>query len=186
MPELPEQKRARFGAEYGLGASEIEVLVASRAMADFFEETVAACGSPKSAANWISRDLRKEVNERGVEIEAVAISPESLAGLIRLVEEGRLTTKSAQSLLPDLVEEGGDPEVLMSERGLEAVSDTGLIDTLVDDVVAAHEEAVTSVREGDDKPLNFLMGKVMKASQGKANPAEVRNRLIEKIRGASS
>ena len=74
----------------------------------------------------------------------------------------------------------------MSERGLEAVSDTGLIDTLVDDVVAAHEEAVTSVREGDDKPLNFLMGKVMKASQGKANPAEVRNRLIAKIRGASS
>ena len=186
LPELPEQKRARFGAEYGLGASEIEVLVASRAMADFFEETVAACGSPKSAANWISRDLRKEVNERGVEIEAVAISPESLAGLIRLVEEGRLTTKSAQRLLPDLVEEGGDPEVLMSERGLEAVSDTGLIDTLVDDVVAAHEEAVTSVREGDDKPLNFLMGKVMKASQGKANPAEVRNRLIAKIRGASS
>ena len=186
LPELPEQKRARFEAEYGLGASEIEVLVASRAMADFFEETARACGSAKSAANWISRDLRKEVNERGMEIEEVSISPASLASLIRLVEEGRLTTKSAQGLLPDLVEEGGDPEALMSERGLEAVSDTGLIDALVEDVIGAHDEAVVSVREGDDKPLNFLMGKVMKASQGKANPAEVRNRLIEKIRGASS
>jgi len=186
LPELPEQKRIRFETEYGLGTSEIEVLVASRAMADFFEETARACGSPKSAANWISRDLRKEVNERGTAIEAVSISPESLASLIRLVEEGRLTTKSAQSLLPELVEEGGDPEALMSERGLEAVSDTGLIDALVDDVMAAHDEAVASVRDGDDKPLNFLMGKVMKASQGKANPAEVRSRLIEKIRGASS
>lgn len=185
LPELPEQKRSRFETEYGLAPSEIEVLVASRAMADFFERTAQACGSPKSAANWISRDLRKEVNERGQEIEAVSISPESLASLIRLVEEKRLTTKSAQSLLPELVDEGGDPEALMVERGLEAVSDTGLIDALVDDVVGANEEAVASVREGDDKPLNFLMGKVMKASQGKANPEEVRSRLIERIRGSS-
>ena len=185
LPELPEQKRSRFETEYGLAPSEIEVLVASRAMADFFERTAQACGSPKSAANWISRDLRKEVNERGQEIEAVSISPESLASLIRLVEEKRLTTKSAQSLLPELVDEGGDPEALMVERGLEAVSDAGLIDALVDDVVVANEEAVASVREGDDKPLNFLMGKVMKASQGKANPEEVRSRLIERIRGSS-
>jgi aspartyl-tRNA(Asn)/glutamyl-tRNA(Gln) amidotransferase subunit B len=126
------------------------------------------------------------VNERGVEISEVSISPEALAGLIRLVEEGRLTTKNAKDLLPELVDQGGDPEALMLERGLEAVSDAGLIDALVDEVMAAQGEAVELVRAGDDKPLNFLMGKVMKASQGKANPAEVRGRLIEKIRGASA
>ena len=165
--------------------AEVEVLVGTRAMADFFESTARACNSARSAANWIARDLRKEVNERGVEISEVSISPEALAGLIRLVEEGRLTTKNAKELLPELVDQGGDPEALMLERGLEAVSDAGLIEALVDEVMAAQGEAVELVRAGDDKPLNFLMGKVMKASQGKANPAEVRGRLIEKIRGAS-
>jgi aspartyl-tRNA(Asn)/glutamyl-tRNA(Gln) amidotransferase subunit B len=121
-----------------------------------------------------------------MEISDVSISPEALAGMIRLVEEGRLTTKNAKELLPELVDRGGDPEALMLERGLEAVSDGGLIDALVDEVVTAEAEAVELVRAGDDKPLNFLMGKVMKASQGKANPAEVRGRLIERIRGASA
>ena len=186
LPELPEQKRARFKTEYGLAPAEVEVLVGTRAMADFFESTARACNSARSAANWIARDLLKEVNERGVEISEVSISPEALAGLIRLVEEGRLTTKNAKDLLPELVDQGGDPEALMLERGLEAVSDAGLIDALVDEVMAAQGEAVELVRAGDDKPLNFLMGKVMKASQGKANPAEVRGRLIEKIRGASA
>lgn len=185
LPELPDQKRARFEQEHGLTRAETEVLVATRAMADFFERTAQECGSARSAANWISRDLRKELNERNLEIEGTALDANTLAQLIRLVEDGRLTTKSARDLLPELVERGGDPEALMRERDLEAVSDAGLIDALVDQVIAGHGEAVDALRAGDEKPLNFLMGQVIKASQGKANPQEVRTRLVERIRGES-
>ena len=183
LPELPEDKLERFSAQYELPAETNRILVSSRFLADFFERCAEACGSPKSAANWIARDLRQELNERGLEVEDSALDPGAFASLIRLVEEGRLTAKSARDLLPELVDRGGDPEAIMTERGLEAVSDTGQIDGWVQEVIGANAAAVESVREGDDKPLNFLMGQVMKAAQGKANPGEVRKRLLEKIRG---
>jgi len=182
LPELPEEKRARFEAEYALSPYDAGVLTASRALADFFEETARGCGAPKAAANWITRDLLRELKERGLELEAVALTPAMLASLIRLVEEGRLTARSAVELFPDLVAEGGDPEAMMAERGLEAVSDAGAIDGLVDEVISAHPDVVQQVRDGDDKPLNFLMGQVMKASQGKAEPGAVRKTLAERIR----
>jgi len=183
LPELPEEKLERFREQYDLTAEATQILVGSRSLADFFERCAEACGSAKAAANWIARDLRQELNERNLEVEDSALEAETLASLIRLVEEGRVTAKSARDLLPELVERGGDPEALIQERGLEAVSDTGLIDGWASQVIEANAAAVESVREGDDKPLNFLMGQVMKAAQGKANPAEVRKRLLEMIRG---
>ncbi len=185
LPELPEQKRERFEAEYGLPAETTGILVTSRSLADFFERCAEACNSPKSAANWIARDLRQELNEKNLEVDEMALDAEALAALIRLVDDGRLTAKNARDLLPELVSEGGDPEALVQERGLEAVSDTGMIDEWVQAVIAANAAAVESVREGDDKPLNFLMGQVMKAAGGKANPGEVRRRLMEMIRGGN-
>ena len=182
LPELPEEKRERFESEYALSAYDAGLLTASRSLADFFEETTRACEVPKAAANWITRDLLRELNEREVELDAIALTPSMLASLIRLVEDGRLTARSAAELFPDLVSDGGDPEALMIERGLEAVSDAGAIDGLVDDAIAANPEVVEQVREGDDKPLNFLMGQVMKASQGKADPGQVRKALAQKIR----
>jgi len=182
MPELPEEKRARFESEHALSAYDAGILTASRALADFFEETAKACGSPKAAANWIIRDLLRELKEREVALSEVAITPAILGSLIRLVEDGKLTTRSASQLFPELVSAGGDPEALMLERGLEAVSDTGAIDRLVEEVIAAHPDVVQQVRDGDDKPLNFLMGQVMKASQGKAEPGPVRKALAERIR----
>ena len=183
MPELPNEKRARFETQYGLSSEDAGLLLSGRDLSDFFEATAAGCPSDRSAFNWIVRDLNKELNEQAIEIADSPIEPESLAALIGLVESGRLTARNGRDLLTDLVRDGGDPEHLMVERGLEAVSDTGLIDSVVDEVVAGHPEAVESVRDGDDKPLNFLMGKVMQATQGKANPGEVRSRLVEKIRG---
>ncbi len=182
MPELPEEKRARFESEHALSAYDAGILTASRALADFFEETAKACGSPKAAANWIIRDLLRELKEREVALSGVAITPAILGSLIRLVEDGKLTTRSASQLFPELVSAGGDPEALMLERGLEAVSDAGAIDRLVEEVIAAHPDVVQQVRDGDDKPLNFLMGQVMKASQGKAEPGPVRKALAERIR----
>ena len=182
LPELPDEKRSRFGSEYGLSDYDAGVLTANRELAAFFEETAKACGSPKAAANWLTRDLLRELRERDVELEETSLTPAILASLIRLVEEGRLTARSAAELFPDLVSDGGDPEALMRERGLEAVSDAGAIDGLVDQVVEAYPDVVQQIREGDDKPLNFLMGKVMQASRGKAVPAQVRKTLIARIR----
>lgn len=183
LPELPEDKAARFQSEHGLSAYDANVLTASRLLADFFEDTVRACGAPKAAANWITRDVLRELKERECEIEDLSLTPAQLGALIALVESGRLTARNAAQLFPDLVAEGGDPEAMMIERGLEAVSDAGAIDGFVDEVIAANAEVVEQVRGGDDKPLNFLMGQVMKASQGKAEPGQVRKALAKKIRG---
>ncbi len=183
MPELPDEKRARFESQYALSSKDAGLLVAQGGVADFFEATAQNCASSKTAFNWIARDLTKELNEQSIEVEASLCKPEDLAALIGLVESGRLTARNARDLLTDLVSGGGDPEALMAERGLEAVSDSSLIEGFVDEVIASNEAAVESVKGGDDKPLNFLMGKVMQATQGKASPGEVRTRLIEKIRG---
>jgi aspartyl-tRNA(Asn)/glutamyl-tRNA(Gln) amidotransferase subunit B len=182
MPELPEEKRARFESDYALSGYDAGVLTANRALADFFEETAKACDAPKTVANWMTRDLLRELKERELELEDVALTPAILASLIRLVDQGRLTARNAAELFPDLLSEGGDPEALMLSRGLEAVSDAGAIDGFVEAVLAAHPDVVQQVRNGDDKPLNFLMGQVMKASQGKAEPGQVRKTLAERIR----
>jgi len=186
LPELPDEKRARFEAEYGLSSYDAGVLTASRRLADFFEETSRACDAPKAAANWITRDLLRELKEREVELEEIALTPEMLAGLIRLVESGRLTARNAAQLFPDLVAGGGDPEAMMVERGLEAVSDSSTIDAFVEEAIAAHPDVAQQIRDGDDKPLNFLMGQVMKASQGKAEPGQVRKALQERLRGSGA
>jgi len=183
LPELPEEKRNRFESEYALSAYDAGVLTSTRSLADFFEETAKGCGAPKAAANWITRDVLRELKERDCELEELALTPTILASLIGLVEAGRLTARNAGQLFPDLVNEGGDPEALMVERGLEAVSDAGAIDAFVEEVIASHPQVVEQVRGGDDKPLNFLMGQVMKASQGKAEPGQVRKALAERIRG---
>lgn len=183
LPELPEEKRARFASEYALSAYDAGLLTASRALADFFEEATRACGAPKAVANWMTRDLLRELKERELELEEAAITPTMLASLIGLMDGGRLTARNAAQLFPELVERGGDPEAMMAERGLEAVSDAGAIDAFVDQVIAAHPDVVAQIRDGDDKPLNFLMGQVMKASQGKAEPGQVRQALVARIRG---
>jgi aspartyl-tRNA(Asn)/glutamyl-tRNA(Gln) amidotransferase subunit B len=159
LPELAEQKRARFERDYGLSAYDAGLLTQSRVLADFFEDAVAGYGQAKPVANWMLRDLLRALGEQEREIDEAAITPEALAALIRLVDEGRTSPKSARGLVAELVERGGDPEALVRERGLAAVSD------------------------GEKKVVNFLMGQVMKRTQGKANPGAVREILLRKLEG---
>jgi aspartyl-tRNA(Asn)/glutamyl-tRNA(Gln) amidotransferase subunit B len=185
MPELPDAKRERFQSEYGLSPYDAGLLIASRAVSDFFEAAVTAHGTAKTVANWLLRDMLQALNERDCEIDdpAVKLEPEGFAALLKLVDEKRVTARSARELVPDLIDEGGDPEALIRERGLEAVSDVALIAAMVDEVIAANRDAAQQVREGSDKPLNFLMGQVMQRSQGKANPGQVRDLLAQKLKG---
>ena len=183
LPELPEARTARFRSEYGLSDHDAHLLTSSLALADFFEAAAGVDGGnrAKAVANWILRDLLQALHERDIELEDAAMTPDSLAALVRLVDDGRLTARSAREIFPELVEQGADPESLMQERGLEAVSDSGELEAAVDEAIGANPKAVESYRGGDAKSLNFLMGQVMKKTQGKANPAVVRDLLSAKL-----
>ena len=183
LPELAEQKSARFERDYGLSAYDAGLLTQSRTLADFFEDAVASYGQAKPVANWILRDLLQALGEQEREIDEAAITPEALASLIRLVDEGRTSPKSARGLVAELVEQGGDPEALVRERGLAAVSDAYVLEAVVDEVLAASSKDVERYRAGEKKVVNFLMGQVMKRTQGKANPGAVREILLRKLEG---
>jgi len=183
LPELPDQKRARFQSAYGLSDYDARLLTASRALSDFFERAAKDHGTPKSVANWMLRDVLQALKERELEIDQTKLEPAGLAVLLRLVDEGRVTAKSARELLPELLERGGDPAALVRARGLEAVSDSGVIDAAADEVIAANPEMAVRYRAGEDKILNALMGQVMKKTGGKASPALVQQTLARKLRG---
>ncbi len=139
----------------------------------------------RKAANWILRDVLRALHDRGIEIEQAKLTPEALASLIALVDAGGTTAKAARGLVPELVHAGGDPAAMVRERGLEAVSDTGLLAAAVLEVMKQHPDDVQRVRAGEAKVLNFLMGQVMKRTGGKADPVVVRALLVERIESGS-
>ncbi len=179
LPEFSEQKCARFQSEHGLSAYDARQLTSSRALADFFEQAAAAHGTPKAVANWMLRDLLEALSE--MEIDAARITPQSLAALMRLVDTGAITAKSAREILPVLVREGGEPAEWVRARGLEAVSDAGVLEAAVAAAIAENAENVARYRNGEEKVLNFLMGQVMRRTGGKASPAVVRELLARKL-----
>jgi aspartyl-tRNA(Asn)/glutamyl-tRNA(Gln) amidotransferase subunit B len=181
LPELPDAREQRFQGEHGLAAADAHTLVSSRALADWFEAAARAHGNPKLVANWVLRDVLGALRERDAEIEAARLEPEGLAALLRLVDAGRVTAKSARSLLPELLHSGGDPAALVKERGLEAVADDGALEAAVAQVLAAQAKAVAAVAAGDAKSLNFLMGQVMRSTGGKADPARVRELILARL-----
>ncbi len=183
LPELPDDRRARFAREYALSEYDARLLTESRALADFFEAAARASGKPKAVANWMLRDVLAQLKEREQEIDETKLAPAALAQLIQLVEGGRVTAASARPLVAVLMEQGGDAEALVRDRGLEAVSDTGLLEAAADEAIAAHAQVAAQVRAGEEKGLNFLMGQVMKRTQGKADPKAVREILARKLRG---
>jgi len=186
LPELPDARRSRFAAQYELPPSDAALLSESRELADFFEAAVAAYGEARGAktlANWLARDVREALGEAGLGLGESSLEPTGLAKLVRLVDEGTVTAANARPLVADLVRAGGDPIDLVRERGLEAVSDRGLLEDAAEAVIAEHPEMVDQIRAGEDKVLNFLMGQIMKRTQGKANPGAAREILVKKIRG---
>jgi aspartyl-tRNA(Asn)/glutamyl-tRNA(Gln) amidotransferase subunit B len=182
VPELADQKCERFQTEHGLSEYDATQLTVTRSLADFFEAAARAHGEPKSVANWILRDVMQALNERDLSIDDSALSPEGLAGLMRLVDDGKTTAKSARGLVPELIEAGGDPAALVRERGLDAMSDSGLIGKMVSEVLTEHPDSAELFRTNETKVMNFLMGQVMRKTQGKADPAAVREILTRELR----
>lgn len=179
LPELPDEKRARFMSDYGLSAYDASVLVAERSSADFFE-SVASGRDGKSAANWVINELFGRLNKEGKAIEDSPISAEQLGGLVDLIGQGTISGKIGKDLFEILWTEGGDPEEIVEARGMKQVTDMGAIEKAVDEIIAANPDQVEKAKA---KPslLGWFVGQVMKSTGGKANPAAVNEMLKTKL-----
>ncbi len=179
LPELPDEKKARFARDFGLSAYDAGVLVAERATAEFFE-AVAKGRDPKSAANWVINDLTGRLNKEGKDIAGSPLSAEQLGAILDLVAEGTISGKIAKDLFEIVWTEGGEPRELVETRGLKQVTDVGAIEKIVDEIVAANPDKAAQAKE---KPavIGWFVGQVMKSSGGKANPQAVNELLKRKL-----
>jgi aspartyl-tRNA(Asn)/glutamyl-tRNA(Gln) amidotransferase subunit B len=174
LPELPHQKRKRFRDELGLPPADAAILAEDRDIAEFFEATAALTKDAKTAANWIQRTVLQVLGETGRTLTELPITSERFARLLALVDDGKLTPASGREVFVAMAESGGEPDAIMAERGLEAVSDTAELEAMVREVIAANSDQVEQYRGGQTKVLNFFIGQVMKQTRGKASPDAVR------------
>jgi aspartyl-tRNA(Asn)/glutamyl-tRNA(Gln) amidotransferase subunit B len=180
MPELPAERRRRFIADYGLREYDAHVLTSSRALGDYFERVAAASGDPKAAANWVITDLLGLL--AGRDVEQSPVSAERLGELVKLVANGELSGKMAREIFPKMAESGDSAPAIMEREGLKQISDSGALATMVDEVIAANPKQVADYKAGKAVVLKFLVGQVMKASRGQANPAAVNELFAEKLK----
>jgi aspartyl-tRNA(Asn)/glutamyl-tRNA(Gln) amidotransferase subunit B len=177
IPELPQARRERFVAEYGIPEYDAGVLVADKAVADFYEETARLSGNAKAASNWVMTDVLRCLSEKEMELAQAPITPRALADLIKLVDVKTLNIPRAREVFAILFEQGGDPAAIVKERGMAQVSDTGAIDAFVEQAIAANGKSVEDFKAGKTAALQFLVGQVMRLSKGKANPQVVQEAL---------
>jgi aspartyl-tRNA(Asn)/glutamyl-tRNA(Gln) amidotransferase subunit B len=181
LPELPDEKQERFIKEYDLPPYDAEVLTASRELADYFEACNQSARSPKAVSNWIMGDLLRELKDDEQGISACPVKPEMLAEMIQMMEKGTISGKIAKTVFAEMYKTGNPPEQIVKEKNLVQVSDEGAIIKIIDQVLADHPAQVEEYRSGKEKVFGFLVGQVMKASRGKANPSAVNKVLKQKL-----
>ncbi|HUL83339.1 MAG TPA: Asp-tRNA(Asn)/Glu-tRNA(Gln) amidotransferase subunit GatB [Gammaproteobacteria bacterium] len=182
LPELPDAKRERFARQYGLSAYDAGVLTASRPLAQYFESTSTTTQAPpKVAANWVLGELMAALNREGLEIGDSRVSPTELAALLDRLADGSISGKIAKEVFEALWKGEGTVAEIIDKRGLTQISDSASIDALVDQVIAANPAQAEQFRAGKQQVLGFLVGQVMKASKGKANPQQVNEALRKKL-----
>jgi aspartyl-tRNA(Asn)/glutamyl-tRNA(Gln) amidotransferase subunit B len=187
MPELPDARRARFVAEHGLPPYDAEVLTARQDVADYFEAAVRAHPNPKGLSNWVMGDVLRLVRERKLD-EALVIrdwpvSPQHLAAMVALIDDDTISGKIAKTVFEQMVASGAAPAAIVAAQGLSQVTDSGAIDDAIAAVLTANADKVAEYRAGKDKLFGFFVGQVMKATQGKANPAKVNELLKTRLAG---
>jgi aspartyl-tRNA(Asn)/glutamyl-tRNA(Gln) amidotransferase subunit B len=181
LPERPTERRARFAAEYGLPEYDAGVLVAAPAVADFYEAAARASGNFKAVSNWVMTDVLRTLSESGRAIDDLPLTPEALAALVRLVDQGALNMPSAKVVFAVLMERGGDPAAIVEARGLAQVRDASTLEAFADQAIAANPRSVEAYRGGKAAALQHLVGQVMKLSRGKADPKAVADCLRRKL-----
>lgn len=180
QPELKTEKMARYQEEYGLSAYDADIITEAKHMADIFEATVSLCGKPKEAANWLMVEVMRLLKEEAQEPEAIRFSPENLAKLIVLVDNGTINRTVAKEVFEKIFAEDIDPQAYVEENGLKVVSDEGALRAVIREVIAANPQSVTDYHNGKERARGFLVGQTMRAMKGKADPAMV-NKVLEEL-----
>ncbi len=184
LPELPDEKKQRYIDSYGLSAYDAGVLTASRDMADYFETVAEQTGDAKLAANWVSGELAAKLNREEVEIAHSRVSAQDFAGLLQRIQDNTISGKIAKEVLEAMWNGEGDADAIIESRGLKQISDSGAIEAMVDEVIANNPTQFEELKGGKDKLMGFFVGQVMKASKGKANPAQVNEIMRNKLNDA--
>ncbi|BBE52245.1 Aspartyl/glutamyl-tRNA amidotransferase subunit B [Ferriphaselus amnicola] len=184
MPELPQDKQARYVGELGLSAYDASILTSSREMADFFEAALRAVpAQAKICANWLIGEVSAQLNRDGLDMAQCPISAQQLGGMLACIADGTISNSGAKEVFRTLWAEGGEADAIIEAKGLKQVSDSGAIEALVDEIIAGNAEKVAEYRSGKDKLFGFFVGLAMKASKGKANPAQLNEILKQKLAG---
>jgi aspartyl-tRNA(Asn)/glutamyl-tRNA(Gln) amidotransferase subunit B len=181
IPELPDARKERYESELGLSSYDAGVLTQAKAMADFFEKGLACGANAKLLANWLMGEVNAYLKIADKEISDVPLTPEALAAMIALIEKGTISNKIAKDVFKELVENGGDPEQIVKAKGLVQISDQGEIKKMIIGILNQNQASVDDYQAGKEKAIGFLVGQVMKASRGKANPQLVNQILLEEI-----
>ena len=181
MRELPEARRRRFVAAYGLPEYDAGVLTQSAALADYFEQVAAAASNPKAASNWVMGELLRTLNDRGKTIDEVPLTPQALAGLIALIDKGAISSSIAKDVFARMYDSGRAAEDIVAAEGLAQIGDEAALLAIVRDVMGRHADAVAQYRAGKTATFGFLVGQVMKGSGGKGNPKLVNQLLTREL-----
>src|SRR5262249_45478739 len=183
LPELPGPRAKRFTESYGLSYADALQLTADRSMADYYEAAVEASGgNARATANWIRSELLREVENAGLRGGESPIGRGELGALVRMIDEGKISGKQGKDVLVEMFATGKAAAAVVEEKGMVQVSDTGEIDRVIDEVIAANPNQLEQYRSGKEALFGFFVGQVMKASKGKANPKVANARLKEKLK----
>ncbi|WP_397540121.1 Asp-tRNA(Asn)/Glu-tRNA(Gln) amidotransferase subunit GatB [Rummeliibacillus pycnus] len=181
IPELPDARKERYVSEFGLPAYDAHVLTLSKETADFFEGTVAAGADAKLSSNWLMGEVSAYLNAEQKELSETALTPEGLAGMVKLITAGTISSKIAKKVFKELVTNGGDAEKIVKEKGLVQISDEGALLKMVTEVLDNNAQSIEDFKNGKDRAIGFLVGQIMKASRGQANPQMINKLLLEEI-----
>ena len=182
LPELPDAKRARFVSDYGLSEYDAGFLTSSRDMADYYETVAKESAEAKLAANWVMGELSSYLNKEDKDIADSPVSASMLAGMIKRIKDNTISGKIAKDVFEAMWQGEGDADAIIESKGLKQITDTGAIEALVDEVLANNPQQVEQFKAGKEKMLGYFVGQIMKATQGKANPAQVNELLRKKLK----
>ncbi|SDC09162.1 aspartyl/glutamyl-tRNA(Asn/Gln) amidotransferase subunit B [Pelagirhabdus alkalitolerans] len=181
IPELPDARKARYINDLKLPAYDAMVLTSTKEMSDFFEEAIQAGGDVKQVSNWLMGEVSGYLNKNQKELHDLPMTPKSLARMIELIEDGTISSKMAKKVFAELVENGGDPDQIVKDKGLVQISDEGQLTEIITKILDANPQSIEDYKNGKDKALGFLVGQVMKETKGQANPPMVNKILLAEM-----
>jgi aspartyl-tRNA(Asn)/glutamyl-tRNA(Gln) amidotransferase subunit B len=182
LPELPNQAFERFRSMYGLDDYFCELLTEEKLLLQYYDQAISIHNNPVSVANWITTELFGRLNKEGLEMSRCPISPENLAGLVKLIDDGVISGKIAKTVFDQMFSTSATPESIVESRGLKQISDSGELKKVVEQIIASNPEQVQAYRDGKTKMFGFFVGQVMRATEGKSNPQMVNELLTELLK----